>query len=183
MGINELSLEVSNSCDQNIMRLYDTSLYCDDLEVLDNYLIEVLPVNKTSWITFHVTKDFSLALNSSSLQYKKVSDISGLIHLPDGIYEFKQSVKPNLHTLVHFYHLRTVELSHKIRHQWDKLIGDECKISKEEFYKNRDGLREIDEYLLAAKYKVEECLEKKKGKELYDFTKKLLEQYTHRCKC
>lgn len=179
---NELSLEVSPSCNEKVIRIYDTSFYCND-DIPENYLIEVLPVNKSTWISFHVTRDFSLVLNSSNLHYKKVTDSSSLADLPDGIYEFKQSYKPNIHSVVHFYHLRTTDLFNKIRGAWNKLISGKCNLSRNEFFMNRDKLREIDEYILAAKYEVEECLDKKKGKELYDFTKKLYEQYTNKCKC
>lgn len=134
-------------------------------------------------MTFHVLKGFSLAVNSSSLGYRKVVDTSDLRDLPDGIYEIKQSYKPNIHTLVHYYHLRTADLERKLRSEYDKLIGDTCKLSREEFYKNRDRLREIDEYILAARWKVEECADKKQGKELYEWATKLLEQYTNECQC
>lgn len=163
------------------MRVYDTSNFCED--VIENYLIEVLPVNKSKWVTFHVQKGFSLALNSSNLGYRKVSDVSDLRDLPDGIYEFKQSYKPNIHTLQEYLHLRTSELSKKVRHEWDKLVDNTCKISREEYYVNRDKLRDIEEFLAAAKYKVEECHEKKEGKELYEWASKLLEQYTNECQC
>ncbi len=163
------------------MRLFDTSHYCVD--TVENYLIEVLPVNKSNWITFHVAKNFSLALNSANLQYKKVSSNTGLISLPDGIYEIKQSIKPNIFTVIHFYHLRTSEIKSKLKNEWDKLIKDTCKITREEFYENRDKLREIDEYVMAAKFQVEECHDKVKGKETYSWANKLLEQYTNECQC
>lgn len=179
--VNQLSLEVSEGLNPKVLRLFDTSYYCDD--TIENYLIEVLPVQKSNWVVFHVQKYFSLGLNSSNLGYRKVADVSDLRDLPDGIYEFKQSYKPNLHTLVHYYHLRTVDLQRKVRSEWDKLIGDTCKLSREEFYKNRDKLREIEEYIMAAKWKVEECSLKKEGKELYEWAEKLLEQYTNECQC
>lgn len=182
MSKHELYLDISDFHNSKIMRIYDTSRYCDD-DDLENYLIEVLPVNKSSWITFHVMRNFSLALNSSSLGYKKVSDTADLQDLPDGIYEIKQSYKPNIHTVQHYYHLRISEMKNKLNSEWNKLVDDECKLSREEYYKNRDKLREIDEYLMAAKYKVEECHEKDKGKELYTWATKLLEQYTNECQC
>lgn len=164
------------------MRVYDTSHYCTE-DDLQNYLIEVLPVNKDKWITFHVKKGFSLALNSSSLGYRKVADITQLRDLPDGIYEFMQSYKPNQTTVQHYLHLRVTELRHKLSHQWHNLIHDTCKITREEYSRQREKLREIDEYIMAAKYKVEECNEKKEGKELYEWAVKLLERYTNECQC
>ena len=182
MPRHELYLDISDSHNSKIMRVYDTSHYVDD-EPIENYLIEVLPVNKSKWITFHVLKNFSLALNSSNLGYKKVTDVADLQDLPDGIYEIKQSYKPNVHSMQHYYHLRIAEMKHKLHSEWNKLLDDECKLSREEYYKNRDKLREIDEYLMAAKYKVEECHEKDKGKEMYTWATKLLEQYTNECQC
>ena len=181
MPNNELHLEVSDAPNTKVLRIFDTSQFCD--EDIENYLIEVLPVNKSKWLTFHVKKGFSLALNSSSLGYRKVGTEAELRDLPDGIYEFKQSYKPNIHTLQEYMHLRVADLRKKIRKQWDKLIDDTCRISREEFNTNRDKLREIEEYLLAAKFKVEECHEKKQGKELYEWTEKLLEIYTNECQC
>lgn len=179
----ELSVEVSPTTNQLIMRLYDTSYYINDSAVLDNYLLEVLPVNKSSWVPFHVAPGFSLVLNSSNLRYRKASEQDELIDLPDGIYEFKQSYKPNIHTLNHFLHLRTVELSNRVQSERANLMGDKCNISREEYIVNRDKLRDVDEYIQAAKWMVEECLDKVKGKELYDWAKKLLELYTNECQC
>jgi hypothetical protein len=179
---HELSLEASDFYNQKVLRVFDTSNYCDD-EAIENYLVEVLPVNKSAWVAFYVQRGFSLALNSSNLRYRKVDDESGLIELPDGIYEIKQSYKPNIHTVVHFYHLRVSDLKSKLKKEWDNLVDDVCKLSRQEFNSNRDKLREIDEFVMAAKYKVEECHAKKEGKEMYEWAKKLLEQYSNECQC
>lgn len=163
------------------MRVYDTSRYCDD--DIENYLVEVMSPNFPKWSVNHVAKNFSLALNSSSILFQPVSDPSKLVDLPDGIYEIKQSYKPNIETLVHFYHLRTCILRYKVQQAWAKLLCNECKITRTEFYANRDKLREIDEYLMGAKFLVEEKLMKKEGLEMYQHADKLLEQYGKDCRC
>jgi hypothetical protein len=178
----ELSLEISCSNESKIMRLVDTSYYFTD-DKLENYIIEVLPVSSASWVLFHVEKEFSLVLNSSNLQYKKASYKKELIDLQDGIYEIKQSYKPNIHTISHFLHLRTVLLSNDLKSQMCDLITNKCDLSRDDFSKNREKLREIEEYLTAAKWMVEECSDKVKGKELYEFAKKLLEDYKGECGC
>ncbi len=164
------------------MRLFDTSHYYSDQEV-SNYLIEVLPVNSEKWITFNVRKHFSLVLNSSNLRYKIVSEASGLIDLPDGIYEIKQSISPNLQTLSYFAHFRITELLNRISVQRDKLFDDKCSLTREEFLKDRDKLRDIEEYAVAGKWKVEESGDKVRGKELYEWARKQLEKYTNECQC
>jgi hypothetical protein len=179
---SELSLEVSDSSNPKVMRLFDTSHYCGD-EKIENYLIEVLAPSKSAWVTFNVAKNFSLVLNSSNLRYRKVSDEADLAPLPDGVYEITQSFKPNGYTIVRFFHLRIVDLKRRIAVEWKKLVDNVCKLSHEEFFDNRDKLREIQEYAYAAKWEVEECNDKKKGKEIYEFAKKLLEQYTRKCGC
>lgn len=177
-----LSLEVSDNPNSKIMRLFDTSHYYSD-ESIDNYIIEVLPANRSTWVNFNVAKGFSLTLNSSSMLYRKVSDISGLIAIPDGIYEIKQSIKPNVFTVVHYLHLRTTALSNKVKDKMIQLLCDKCNITRAEFYENRNKLRDIEDYIKAAKWKVEECGDKKKGKELYEFATKLLETYSNECRC
>ncbi len=182
MNTAELSLEISCSNESKVMRIFDTSHYFTD-DYLENYIIEVLPVSSTSWILFHVNKNFSLVLNSSNLQYKKASYKSELVDLQDGIYEIKQSYKPNINTLSHYLHLRTTLLSNDLKSQMCDLISNKCDLSREDFNTNRDKLREIEEYLLAAKWIVEECGDKVKGKELYEYAKKLLEDYKGECCC
>lgn len=164
------------------MRLFDTSFYYGD-QTTENYLIEVLPVNKNQWVTYNVARGFSLVLNSANLGYKKVSSEDGLTAIPDGIYEIKQSFKPNLKTVVQYYHLRIVDLSMDLARERSKLMCDECKLTREEYKENRDRLRDIEEYMYAAKWMIEECGDKAKGKELYEYSKKLLEQYTNECQC
>lgn len=164
------------------MRVFDTSHYCSD-EAVENYIIEVLPVNRSSWVSFYVAKGFSLALNSSNLQYKKVSDNADLIAIPDGIYELKQSIKPNLFTFVQYYHLRITDITNRLRAQRKKLMCNECKLDREEYRRNRDELRDIEEYIYAAKWSVEECADKAKGIEMYEFADKALLRYTNECNC
>lgn len=178
----QLSLEVSDNLNLKTLRLFDTSFYFRD-ETVENYLVEVLPVNKSVWLTFEVKKKFSLVLNSSNLKYKKATSNDDLIDLPDGIYEFKVSIKPNLLTVGHYYHFRVVELIRSINKQRTKLIKNECKLDREDYIRNRDWLRDIEEYVLAAKWMLEEEHDKKKAKELYDFAEKQIERYTNECQC
>lgn len=182
MTNTELSLDVSNSHNEKVIRLYDTSFYYKD-EPIDNYLIEILPVNKTLWLTFNVTKGFSLVLNSSNLRYKKTNDNEGLIPLPDGIYEIKQSHTPNSQTVSHTYYFRTTVFMNKLESEKNKLFTNVCSLSRNEYNFNRDRLRDLEEYLYAAKWIIEECNDKVKGKDMFEFSKKLLENYTNECKC
>lgn len=164
------------------MRLFDTSHYCDGEEI-ENYLIEVLPVNKSTWVTFNVSKTFSLALNSSSLQYKKVNNQKDLADLPDGIYEIKQSYKPNIQTVVHYYHLRTVEVTLKYMELLCKHFEEECKKDKRSYSEEADKLNSIRDYITAAEYSANDKHDKKAGIKYYNKAVDLINEFENECAC
>lgn len=182
MNNPNLSLEVSDTLNLKTMRVFDTSCLSTDQSV-ENYLLEVLPVNKNNWLTFKVLKGFSFTFNSSNLKYKVVSNKNNLIDLPDGIYEFKLSYKPNIQTFVHYYHLRVSSLKKDLYREYYNLLNNKCNLSNLDYSNNKSKLRDIEEYLISAKWAVEECGDKVRGKELYEFAKKLLKDYTNECGC
>lgn len=162
--------------------IYDSSNYCDG-EDISNYLIEILPVNKTSWITFYVQKDFRLVLNSSNLRYKRVDAKNQLIDLPDGIYEIKQSYKPNIQTLSHYYHLRTTAVDLKYTELLCSHFSDECKKNERTFNEEGRHLIKIRQYIDAAIYVVSEEHDKEKGIRFYNQAVELIKQYENECAC
>jgi len=178
----ELLLDVAKTHSLKTMRLFDTSVYCEN-DTIDNYLIEVLPVNKTNWITFHVQKYFSLTLNSSNLLYKKVDDSALLADIPDGIYEFKQSYKPNIHTQAHYMHLRTTALTLKYVELLCKHFNEECKKDEEVYNEETLHLSKIKQYIEAAEYMVSEKHEKECGIIFYNKAVELIKQFEHECGC
>lgn len=182
MASIELSLDIAKSHNLKTMRVIDTSHYCDDTK-LENYLIEVLPVNKTKWVTFQVQKNFSLTLNSSNLLYKIVSDSANLVDLPDGIYEIKQSYKPNLHTLSHYYHLRTSALNLKYVELLCKHFSNECKKDERVYIAENQQLVKIKQYIDAAEYMVSEEHDKEAGIKFYNQAVELIKEFEHECGC
>ncbi len=163
------------------MRLYDTSHY--GTEPITNYLIEVLAVNRTSWTTFRVDKDFSLTLNSSNLGYKKVSNTYDLVSLPDGIYEIRQSYKPNSVVVTHYYHLRTVELRLKYLEILCNHFNNECKKDMRTYATETDKLTHIREYIEAAEYITNDKHDKKTGIKYYNKAIDLLKEFEDGCGC
>lgn len=164
------------------MRLFDTSKYCEQ-DVIENYLIEVLPVNKSKWVVFYVQKEFSLALNSSNMGYKKVPDTDKLVDLPDGIYEFKQSYKPNINTFIHYYYLRTTALTLKYVEMLCNHFSDECKKDERTYNKETSHLTKIRQYIEAAEYVVNELHDKECGIRYYNKAAELLKEFENECGC
>lgn len=171
---HQISLEASKELNPKVLRLFDTSLYCE--ESIENYLIEVLPANKSTWVTFLVQKNFSLILNSSSLQYNKVTSTDELIDLPDGIYEIKQSYKPNIHTLSKYYHFRTIALQLKFAEKLCYHFAKTCTLTDRQFEDVTDELTLVRHYMDAAKYEVEIYHNKAQGIEYYNTAVELLKK-------
>lgn len=164
------------------MRLFDTSKYCED-DTIENYLIEVLPVNKSNWVTFHVQKNFSLTLNSSNLGYRKVSEEASLADLPDGIYEIKQSFKPNIFNLSHYYHLRTTALTLKYVELLCKHFNEECKKEEETYNAETLQLVKIKQYIDAAEFVVSDKHDKICGIKFYNQAVELIKDFENECGC
>jgi hypothetical protein len=182
MNNTELSLDVGKSYNLKTMTLFDTSKYCED-EAIENYLVEVLPVNKSTWVTFYVQKGFVLTLNSSNLGYKKVNNTTDLIDLPDGVYEIKQSYKPNIHTVSHYYTLRTAALQLKYVELLCAHFGKKCDKSDEVYLQETKALTQIKQYIDAAEYVVGEKHEKECGIEYYNQAIELIKQFENECGC
>ncbi len=178
----ELSIEISRTNDLRLMRIFDTSHY-NVHEDVDNYMVEVLPVNKTGWLTFNIQKDFSLILNSSNLRYKKANDSTNLIPLPDGVYEFKQSFKPNISTLAHYYHIRTVELRLKHIEMLCRHFSEECKKNTRQYHIEVEKLNKARDYIDAAEFIVDDKGDKKSGIKFYNKALEILKQLENDCGC
>ncbi len=175
-----ISIDISQTNNPKTLRVFDTSFHTQEVE---NFLLECLPPGKTTWITYRVSKDFSFTYNSSNLRIAKVDNVEELIDLPDGIYEFRLSYKPNYSNVVSYSHFRNLVQLKKLRKEICKLYSGQCNYTKSEFENRKKQLLEIKFLLDAAKYSVEECLDKKEGKELYEEGKRLLTKYSDSCGC
>lgn len=174
-----LSLDISQTTNPKTLRVFDTSNHTSDVE---NFLLECLPPNKTSWIVYKQSPRFSFTFNTSNLKLAKAGNTNELINLPDGIYEFRLSYKPNYSTVIHYYHLRTSLLLKDYKDQVTKLYSQKCDFTKSEFQDRKKQLLEIKFMMDAAKYMVEDCLDKE-GKMLYEEAKNLLTKYSDACGC
>lgn len=161
--------------------VYDTSEYCN--ETVENYIVEVLPPNKTTWVPFNVARDFKLILNSSNLRYKKAKISADLIDLPDGIYEFKQSVKPNITTLTQFYYLRIAALRLKYVEVLGCHFANECRKERKVYAEETLLLTRIRQYMDAAEYAVNDQHDKQKGINFYNQAIALINEFEVNCGC
>jgi len=171
--------EVAGSC--KVLKLVDLSTYNADIPVA-NGILEVTPPGFSCAVSFPVDQNFSITLNSSTLKIAPAVRQEDLIDLPDGIYYYKYSIKPNDQLFVEYAALRACSLLQKYYYAVCELFSDRVKITRREFEEKRRALIWIKELVDGAKYKVEECGQEKEGIEMYNEALRLLER-KNSCYC
>lgn len=180
-----LNINVTETYNCKTFRLDDSSIY-DELIATDNILIEIKPPGKNCFIEFPILElPWTIKVfNCTDLEICAQSQLPVQSLLPDGIYEIKYSVAPNLSTLVHFYHLRTCQLMKTYTQAVCDFFSKKCDLTQKEVIKVEDKLTHIKNMIDAAKYKVEECGDKELGLELYEEARNLLKDFNNgKCGC
>ncbi len=168
-----LSVEVIPSNNDKSLHLFDASEYVKDFPVDCPRLEITIPgFNLPKVIT--PVKGFNLSLNAISLKLVSPSS-TDLPPLQDGIYIIKYSISPNEKVWVEYNYLKDTSLQNKIYKYRCKLNLSTCAPDKKT-YDSLLELREIEDYIKAAKAKVEFCGEPEEGMALFNYAKKLLDK-------
>ncbi len=180
MESHRLSLEAPTTLNPYILRIDDTSVYSSELEVTCPQLlvqfpgfkrsVEIIPTidrnSRGEWVPFRgIYTGVSLGLGRN------------ICKLQDGIYILHYSVSPNNLVYVEYTHLRITNAMNRIYDLYcdiDLSASTPYKETKEKL----DRIKEIEEFLEAAKSKVENCGDQSKGLELYNYAIKLLDKMT-----
>lgn len=157
------------------------STYNPDIPIT-NGVLEVTPPGFSCAVSFPVDQNFNITLNSSTLKIAPAITQAELIDLPDGIYYYKYSIKPNDKLFVEYAALRNCALLQKYYYAICELFTEREKITRREFEEKRRALIWIKELVDASKYKVEECGKEQEGIEMYNEALRLLER-KHSCYC
>ncbi len=127
-----------------------------------------VPGFSTPKVVDNVVTEFSLNLTACQLKVQSAGCGSTFNSLPDGVYIVKYSVSPNDLVYVEYNHLRITKSLIKIKNLYCELDMGACEPTQQ--VKNKlEELREIQDFLMAAKAKVESCRESSKGIELYKY--------------
>lgn len=168
------------------LRIEDNSIYDENYEVA-NQIVEVKPPGKDCFIPFYVTDDCPwtfIVLDCVLLEICKRGCSDTVAALPDGIYEIKYSIDPNLSTMVEFSHFRTTRIMKRLAEVTCKFFGMKCDFKKSQYKELLDKLIEIQFTITAAKWKVEECLEPEEAMALYNKANELLKEFENgECSC
>lgn len=170
--VSNLILDFPDTFNVKTLRINDSSFYNDKLDV-ECGLIEVIPPGYTKSVNFNVDKGFSLVVNSSNLKLAKVKVYKDLQALPDGVYTVKYSIKPNDKLWVTYDYMRVNSL---MKQYYEALCAAKLQpcMPDKTTQAELTRLAEIRTYIDAAKIEVEECGNRNRGVELYNYAQELL---------
>ena len=176
---HQLSLEVLDVKNLGILKITDTSVYTDKIDVdCETVHITVPGFNKP--VAIEVVKGFDLVLDGCDL-YIQTSGCGEVVQdIPDGVYTIRYSVSPNDKVYVEYTHLRVTALLD----QWNKQL---CQLELAACEPNADvkeslkELRLIKSFIDAAKAKVEYCHDSAAGMDLYNYAKRRLDKFPDTC--
>lgn len=175
-----LGIDVIPTNNEQILHLFDTSMYAEGLGITCRNLEIIIPGFRNEKV-INTVAYFNLALNAVDLGIIG-SASSELPALPDGIYHIKYSVSPADKVYVEFDHLRTVSFNKDIFLYRCKLNLGSCTPSTE-IHKSLRDINEVEDYLKSAIAAVEYCEDSDVGIELYFYAKKLFDRLSKKFCC
>ena len=176
---HQLSLELPDTNNIKVLRLFDTSIYATGLPV-DCGALRITSPGFNLPVGIEVLPNFNIVLNACSLGLQRTSCTEASQPLPDGIYVINYSVSPNTNVFVEYNHLRTTQTTNKYFNLLCDLEMSACEPDADVKDKLEE-LRLIKSFIDAAKAKVEYCHEPSAGMELLMYAQKKLNKYAAEC--
>lgn len=113
MSKTNLSLLFFDSPDLKVIYTQDVSWYNPDLPI-ETPLLEICPPNYSTVYTVVYPVSKLIVINSNSFNWSSSNNYCDLTSLPDGLWEFSQSVSPNNLIKKTHYHFRITRLKQEI---------------------------------------------------------------------
>lgn len=173
--MHQLDITYHNTYNCKTLKIEDNSVYDSTLPV-KNIILEIKAPGQTSYNHFvQSKKDWkSITFNCSSLKICCAKKPETLSVLPDGIYDIKYSIDPNLKSIVEFSHMRVCQLMSNYIKLVGLFLSNKCNNSLADNEAIEKELITIKDTIDSAVYAVEECLDNTLGLELYSEASKRL---------
>jgi hypothetical protein len=173
---HQLSLEVPETNNCQVFRIFDTSIYDEHVPVTCPKL-EITSPGFNEPVVIDVVQGFNLVLNGCTLGIQTSGCGTTSDRLPDGIYTIRYSVSPNDQVYVEYHFLRVCQTNNKYFNELCKLELAACEPTAD-VKEQLAELRLIKSFIDAAKAKVEQCDDLQEGIELLFYAQKRLQNYS-----
>lgn len=181
MSKTNLSLLFFDSPDLKVIYTQDVSWYNPDV-IVETPLLEIIPPNYSTVYTVVYPVSKLIVVNSNSFNWSNSSDYNKLTTLPDGLWTFTQSIKPNNLIKKNHYYFRITKLKQEII----KMVSE--KLSSDSVYCNPNSVwyREVHDMLSnleIAKQLSELYCKHDEAKIMYNQVKLKSKQLDANCNC
>lgn len=176
---HQLSLEVPDTNNCSVFRVFDTSLYSSLIDV-DCGTLEITSPGFNEPVSIQVIPQFNLILNACTLGLQSAGCGSVSEVLPDGIYNIRYSVSPNSQVFVEYNYLRICQTNNKYFNELCRLELAACE-PQADVKEELEELTLIRNFLDAAKVKVEYCENPQQGMDLFMYAQARLQKLTSNC--
>jgi hypothetical protein len=176
---HQLSLELPDTNNTKVFRIFDTSIYASDLDVQCGTLQITAPGFNLP-VSIEVLPHFNLVLNACTLGIQTIGCGENSSRMPDGIFMVRYSVSPHDKVYVEYQHLRVTQTLNKYYNELGQLEMAACEPDADVKEQLKE-LRLIKSFIDAAKSKVEYCHSPQEGMELFIYAQKRLQKFSDTC--
>lgn len=174
---HQLSLELPDTNNIKVLRIFDTSIYADGVGQ-DCGILSITSPGFNLPVNIEMLPGFNTTLTACTLGLQKTGCSEAVQPLPDGIYVINYSMSPNSIVQVEYNHLRVTQTVNRYYNLLCELEMGACEPDADIKEKLAE-LRLIKSFIDAAKAKVEYCHSPEAGMELLLYAKKRLDKITN----
>ena len=174
---HQLSLELPDTNNIKVLRIFDTSIYADGVGQ-DCGVLSITSPGFNLPVNIELLPGFNTTLTACTLGLQKTGCSEAVQPLPDGIYVINYSMSPNSIVQVEYNHLRVTQTVNRYYNLMCELEMSACEPGAD-VKEKLEELRLIKSFIDAAKAKVEYCHSPEAGIELLMYAKKRLDKITN----
>jgi hypothetical protein len=174
---HQLSLELPDTNNIKVLRIFDTSIYADGVGQ-DCGVLSITSPGFNLPVNIELLPGFNTTLTACTLGLQKTGCSEAVQPLPDGIYVINYSMSPNSIVQVEYNHLRVTQTVNRYYNLMCELEMGACEPDAD-IKEKLIELRLIKSFIDAAKAKVEYCHSPEAGMELLLYAKKRLDKITN----
>jgi len=182
MATHKLSLDIPDTTNECVLKIWDSSIYSEDLPAECPKLEVTIPGFQLPSIITDIKPGFSVNLNACQLGIQMYNCGVQFNPLSDGVYVVRLSYSPNDKLYVEYNHLRITTALNKINTILCCLDLSDCE-PVEPVKTQLKKLKDLQTMLQGAKANVEYCHHPRKGMAMYNYVMVQLNKLSCGCGC
>lgn len=164
--MHKLDIIVNQNKNCKTLVVQDASLY-DNITPVENIILEIKPPGQTCFTSFTLLAGWC-AKTFNCLDFNLCCIGEEISVLPDGIWEIKYSIDPNITTMIEGSHMRVCQLMSTYIKTIGLFLSNKCNYNKKEIESIEKELLEIKNLIDNSIFAAEDLLDNSSAIELYN---------------